>query len=236
MYFNNYQKEIINKISKGEVNDIYSCINSLDEITKTNYQGPPRSFQFENLVLGRRDTLEISTGCEIYVYNPEDEKKITQYVMDFIFLCDYLERRQLIRAVRLSEGSNTKFYFVINKNYNKELKHVAISNIINQIAYERHDWKFSASPAVEEFIKDKYLTEGELHLKKTQRWTKIAIFIALSGVIASTVLQIIFSGKERDVKIINTNAFPESTKVYMTPSSQFKNDSLHIRDSVKTKK
>lgn len=213
MVLTSYQKELIELISEGKINDFYSFIETITEISVDRYSGPARGSEFENRFENRLQTLHFSSGDKIYCYDANNFDKIKSKLLEFIFLCDFLEMQFLIRSIKLSEGANRKCIMIVQNTHKQDLIHTYVNTILNQLAFERYRYVFEASPAIIEFIKRGYLSDNDYKFKISNKWTKIVAGIAFLGIIATTIVQVIFSGKERDVIINNKNAFQDTAKV-----------------------
>lgn len=217
MKLTNFQKEIIDKIISKEVYDIYSFIEVFIGIKPIQYNWSG-TMGFVNFNIRKDKEYQIATGKALSFEETkvnEISDKITSYVIVF----DFLLKEKLIASMDIM----TREYipaFVDNDITNKTHNFDPPLNRVNKLIIDCFLFELLISPALEDYKYRNYLTLSEFDIleqnkdrKKSLRWTIVTAFTAIILSVSSILLQIIFSGKERDVKIVNDNAFPESSRV-----------------------
>lgn len=234
MFLSAFQKDILRSFKSGETYDIYTFIKGMEEIELQSYTGPPRNFTMHNLAFDTKKTFHAMTGEKIYVYEDDKLEKVRNKLSEFIFLCDYLERIKLIRAIKLSEGANIKFIPVLREMYSDDIQHVGINDIINQLAFERYEWQFLVAPAINKFVSNDFLTDEEVHLNietldrrnslseartsriNTRNFAIASLFVAL----LANMVTIYYSQK-------NVELFTNERKIYIVGDSS-KTDTMKV--------
>lgn len=169
MVLTKYQKELIHSIAKGKITDIYTFLDTVKELTNEHYTGVEKGYECENRYENRLQTIYLKSGDNIYYYDTDNFNKVKSKLIEFIFLCDFLEIQFLIRGTKLSEGANRKCYFLIDNKDKKDIKHINVNNILNQLSFERYRYVFEASPAINEFIKRKYLSDSDYKFRVSNK-------------------------------------------------------------------
>ncbi len=236
MYLSEFQKKVILSFQPGDTYDFYSLINEIKEVKLNPYTGRDMSFSMFNLALNQAKTIHIATLKKIYFYENFDSEKVKTKISEFIFLCDYLERIKLIRAIKLSDGANVKFIPILKAEYQGGINHTSINDVINQLAFERYEWKFLISPAILKFIENNFLTDEEVHLhlesidrkeslieaKISRLNTRNFAIASLAVALLANIVTIYYSQKnvelftnERKISIVEDKSRKDTNKVLL---------------------
>jgi len=224
MELSEFQKKILDKIENNEVYDIYSFIEKfLDTSISSFYWGNTRGFISYNIIPERRD--EIDYGKAI-IFDMERLKEVCEKITSYIVLYYSLLENKLIADVHIK---TRKFVPLLVKT-NTSTIIVDFEPPLNKINKSILDCflnEILITPELIAFKKRGYLTLTEFEMKEQNKdrkkslfWTKVTAFTAIVLSLSSIILQVIFSGKERDVKIVNENSFPVYQKILLVDSSK----------------
>lgn len=211
--FTTFQKEVIDKIIERKISDIYSFLEVMKLCTIRNYGWA----QHKGVI-----TPENVNECNyVYELNETTLEELKIQISEFISICNFLERESYIYAFPIK----TRIFKPIVKFQSEtEIDNVEAFHFyaINQLIFSRSLYEFFPSPELGEFKKRNYLTYSQNELlkesegrKKAQFWTKIVAVSSIFFGLITILLQIIFSGIERDVNIKNDNAFKDSLKIHI---------------------
>lgn len=107
MEFSEFSKELIKQINDKKIIDIVSFFQDFNEIKLVNYKGYPFILSYENIYLGKIEKFEVETNQKIFTCGANDFDTISSKFLEYIFLCEFLERNNLIRATKLSSNIKT---------------------------------------------------------------------------------------------------------------------------------
>lgn len=236
------KKIIIDKIELGEIDDIYSFLSIYSSIVKTSNTIPIFTLELNNFATKEEDRYKYSKGEEISAVSESMYKSVEDFLTGFLLLCDNLEFKVgAIRSFQLPKNGR-KFIPVFaikpDKTINNEPRF--IYSKLNQIIYERYRWVFVPKPELIEYIANGYLTSYEIdrdnetkRKKKELFWTRFGGISVIVLSLATAVFNYITYDKKREVEIKNLNAFPESTKVYLSTQNKTVPDTIKIYDTIK---
>lgn len=235
MFLSEFQKSILTSFKLGENYDIYKFIKNLPEITETTYQGHDRSINFVNITFKESRSFWVHRNDFIYTYKNKDFGVLSGKILEFIFLCNYLEDLKLLKSIKLREGDNIK-YTPILKDDDIRIDFSTINDPINQLAFERFEWVFLISPALKEFIQNDFHTNEEVHLnaeaenriealgeaKKSRNNTRNFAIASLIITLFASGFSIYYSHKnvelftnERKISIVEDKSRKDTNKVLL---------------------
>jgi hypothetical protein len=102
MNFTPFQLKLINEISKRNIYDVTSLLQYLDNISLDNYKGISFGVKYENVYLGSQESFEIKTNNKLFTCPLSNFHELSNKFLEYIFLCDYLEKNLLIRPTKIS--------------------------------------------------------------------------------------------------------------------------------------
>lgn len=175
----------------------------------------------------------------IYPINCSPEECISGMV-DFLALWKKLEDAKLIYTA--IDSSKTELFNFFSSNYPNQSRPPSTDFVINQITRDYFQKVIYPLFDLQIFKDNNYKTDQEIYSKSEERHRSIGLWTAIVFGIVSIFLQVITSvtsTNERDVKIKNPLALPETTKVFiLNPESLGKIPASQIikQDSTSTKK
>lgn len=229
--FTAFQKEVIDKIIERKISDIYSFLEVMRLCTVRNYgwSEHKRAISSENV-----------HECNyLYELNETTFDELKIQISEFISVCNFIERESYIYAFPIKTRI---FKPIVMFKSDTEIDNSETFNFysINQLIFSRSLYEFFPSPELETFKKRNYRTIQQIiliqEIKDRKRAQLLTLFVALLSIVVglmSIIVDITYSGKERDVNIKNENAFKDTIIVKYVNEKKYLDTNKQLRDSLK---
>lgn len=200
MDFSEYQKHIINSIAEGKIKNLLGLILSWN-LEKRLYLG---NFRYISSILKQ--------GADVFVV--EEQDKAISDLIEFVSVLKFLDGEGLIYLTG-ENNPNTLTPLCINGSTGLSIFYPGIL-----ITYEIKDKVIIPSPYLKDFIKNNFLTKGELEkieannrFNTNLRNTRILAIGSIVITILGIFINLYFYSNERIVKISNPTKIPDSLKI-----------------------
>jgi hypothetical protein len=204
MKLTKFQKNVTDKIKTGEIKDIKNFADQFADLTPSTYT--------QSIRLSKKEfTAEIRNGMGIWIFKNEDEG--LKRFFEFVSLCDYLESNKIItKILKNMRAENDTFFANIFVGDGSE-RAAGLMNFIENYL----DYNIAPLPGINEFIERNYLTTDEYNLEQEkadrQNAQRITVGVAIFTVVASAFINYLIYSKDRNVTIMNKDAFKDTIKV-----------------------
>lgn len=226
-----FQKKIIDKIISREVNDIYSFFKELFGWKYRNY-----------IWSGYKEIIneDYQHDCDyLYEINKDQIEDIRLKISEYISLFNLIEKNNYIYSIEIKKRIFMPLMIFKSATQIDELKLFDLMNI-NQLIYNRSKYEFFPSPELAAFKERGYITvQQEIllkEIKERKRAQYLTIIVALLSIfvgLMSIIVDIVYSGKDRDVNIKNENAFKDTIFVKYVKDNENIDSNILLIDSIK---
>lgn len=222
MHLTDFQKTISKSIVNGQVNDIETFLHKFCDLEINQSRG---------VTFG---TPYGSYDAKMEVFIPKDETSALNKTKEFITLWKALEKVDLLFSVSKSL-KRTNVFPVFSKN--SPIPPKPFDEILTII--KDYDFKeIVFIPEFKEFVERDFLTIDEFEREKekidrvesqklTRRIAYITIIISVAIALLTALFNYLTYSKDRNVRIINENAFRDTIKVQLITAP----DTMRVKDS-----